>query len=194
MSAGRKFATPVALAAAVIAGVGFVALPAQANILDSFAFTYNEVSPAPGSISGTGGFTATNEGGGVYDLNTIWGTANNVTAPTPVPGISEPILGLSSYAGADNVLYYPGTPQFVDFAGISFATLYENYNIYWNGYTGILESSNNPVGYPNAVTIDFSVSQTPLPAALPLFAGGLGAIGLLQPRKKRKAAPSIATI
>ena len=33
-----------------------------------------------------------------------------------------------------------------------------------------------------------SVSATPLPAALPLFASGLGALGLLGRRKKRKAA------
>ena len=35
---------------------------------------------------------------------------------------------------------------------------------------------------------DVSVSQTPLPAALPLFAGGLGVIGLLARRRKGKAA------
>ena len=33
---------------------------------------------------------------------------------------------------------------------------------------------------------DVSVSNTPLPAALPLFAGGLGVMGLLARRKKRK--------
>ena len=35
---------------------------------------------------------------------------------------------------------------------------------------------------------DVQISQTPLPAALPLFAGGLGVMGLLGWRKKRKAA------
>jgi hypothetical protein len=35
---------------------------------------------------------------------------------------------------------------------------------------------------------DVSVTQTPLPAALPLFAGGLGVMGLLARRRKRKAA------
>ena len=37
---------------------------------------------------------------------------------------------------------------------------------------------------------DVSVNQTPLPAALPLFTGGLGVIGLLARRRKRKNAPS----
>jgi hypothetical protein len=36
------------------------------------------------------------------------------------------------------------------------------------------------------------VSATPLPAALPLFAGGLGVIGLLARRRKRKGAAYIA--
>jgi hypothetical protein len=33
-----------------------------------------------------------------------------------------------------------------------------------------------------------AVSQTPLSAALPLFAGGLGLVGLLAWRKRQKAA------
>ncbi len=36
-------------------------------------------------------------------------------------------------------------------------------------------------------------SETPLPAALPLFAGGLGVIGLIAGRKKRKADVPVAT-
>ena len=36
------------------------------------------------------------------------------------------------------------------------------------------------------------VAATPLPAALPLFAGGLGALGLLGWRGKRKAAALVA--
>jgi hypothetical protein len=47
----------------------------------------------------------------------------------------------------------------------------------------------------NAVfTADFnsSTAATPLPAALPLFAGGLGVIGLFGRRRKRKAADALA--
>ena len=43
--------------------------------------------------------------------------------------------------------------------------------------------TDNSIGLDN---ISFAAA-TPLPAALPLFAGGLGMIGLLARRRKRKA-------
>lgn len=41
---------------------------------------------------------------------------------------------------------------------------------------------------PLAIIDNISVSATPIPAAFPLFATGLGVIGLLNRRRKRKAA------
>jgi hypothetical protein len=38
----------------------------------------------------------------------------------------------------------------------------------------------------NTGSIDFGLSQTPLPAALPLFAGGLGLLGMFSRRRKQK--------
>ncbi len=50
-----------------------------------------------------------------------------------------------------------------------------------------VSNSKNPAG--TIVNIaDVSLTLTPLPAALPLFATGLGALGLLGWRRKRKAA------
>jgi hypothetical protein len=45
-------------------------------------------------------------------------------------------------------------------------------------------------GLPAVLDLDVtsSVANTPLPATLPLFAGGLGAVGFLARRKKQKAA------
>jgi len=54
-------------------------------------------------------------------------------------------------------------------------------------------STSNGVGLPpitsNDVTVTVvpEVTQTPLPAALPLFATGLGGLGLLGWRRKQKA-------
>jgi hypothetical protein len=73
-----------------------------------------------------------------------------------------------------------------------------------NGFAG-LGDSNNPLGSPNLFQSAFApdwmalddpavrivvegVTATPLPAALPLLATGLGALGLLGWRKKRKPA------
>lgn len=56
-------------------------------------------------------------------------------------------------------------------------------------------------GLPNGVTFEISngignslpdVSATPLPATLPLFAGGLGFVGYLAKRRKKNATPALA--
>jgi PEP-CTERM motif len=54
-------------------------------------------------------------------------------------------------------------------------------------------AANIGIGLPGAVTanydnLSFTVSQTPLPASLPLFVSGAGLIGLLALRRKRKLA------
>jgi hypothetical protein len=51
--------------------------------------------------------------------------------------------------------------------------------------------SSNFTAYLSGQT-DLTVAQTPLPAALPLFATGLGVMGLLGWRRKRKSAAAIA--
>ena len=58
-----------------------------------------------------------------------------------------------------------------------------------------LNNGNPDAGYPTAGhwTATFpTITATPLPAALPLFATGLGAMGLFGWRKKRKAAAALA--
>jgi hypothetical protein len=67
------------------------------------------------------------------------------------------------------------------FAGASFASL---------GITpgDYLWSWGNSVNQ----TFSIDIASTPLPAALPLFATGLGLIGLLARRRKRKAAAALA--
>jgi len=191
MQVVRKLTSNVALATAVVAGLAFGSLPAKALTFGVFDFNYSQTSDPANALSGSGSFIAQSLGGGEWQLDTISGSAFNASI---LPS-SEAITNLSSYAAADNILYYPGVPQLVDFAGISFVTAFEDYNIYWNGYYGILESSNNPVGYPNGVTIDFSVNEirsfdaigpTPLPGALALFAGGLGLLGFTGLAKRRK--------
>ena len=52
--------------------------------------------------------------------------------------------------------------------------------------------SNGRGGYSTGDVAAPSVSATPLPAALPLFIGGLGMIGLLSRRRKRNVQSSLA--
>jgi hypothetical protein len=56
-------------------------------------------------------------------------------------------------------------------------------NVFFDGTT--------PTGFAGAWLTSFSPNPTPLPAALPLFATGLGALGLLGWRRKRKACVSL---
>jgi hypothetical protein len=65
---------------------------------------------------------------------------------------------------------------------------------------GFLTANNSPggsggftksAGYDNFL-VDINTAATQLPAALPLFATGLGALGLLGWRRKRKAAAALA--
>ena len=57
-------------------------------------------------------------------------------------------------------------------------------------FVGNLGSSY--IGLDNVVVTETSVAPTPLPAALPLFATGLGAMGLVGWRRKRKNTAAIA--
>jgi hypothetical protein len=165
--------------ATAVIGLALLA-PVPANAV-TFDFSYFSTNTP--NLSGSGEFTASFIGGSEYQLTGITGFGgNNDTA----------ITSLSGYAAADNILFYPTQP-FVDFGGISFNTADGNaWNIYWNGYYGVLDFNTNPIGYPNSVTIDFSVTETPLPAALPLFAGGLAALGLFGRHRKRKVAAMAA--
>jgi len=49
----------------------------------------------------------------------------------------------------------------------------------------------NGTGFADAGSLE--IGQTPIPAALPLFAGGLGILGLVAGRKRRKVATTAAT-
>jgi hypothetical protein len=89
------------------------------------------------------------------------GSAATLLASIQIPFSSGPSLTYTLYSGSDPILA----------AG--------NYII-----STFLAVGN--VTDPN-FQVNFALSQTPLPAALPLFASGLGAIGLLGWRKKRKA-------
>jgi hypothetical protein len=134
----------------------------------------------------SGVWTTTSEGGGSYlvthaPFTTILSTGSSLSPPL--------------VATNDNLLFYPGANPF-DEGGVAAYPTSLGINYTFVDACGALGPGFNgcAVEYPDANAIDgyihpttVSVTPTPLPAALPLFAGGLGALGLFGWRRKRKA-------
>lgn len=110
---------------------------------------------------------------------------------------------------SESVVGHPGQYLQIDLAGsfdLSSLTIYgRSHSDYWDGandysfrdtynvqifdadggllYTGVLDGTQ---AHGSATTVVFDVESTPLPAALPLFVSGLGALGLLGWGRKKK--------
>jgi hypothetical protein len=112
-----------------------------------------------------------------------------LSSPYLITGISQGTLEPVGYfaaqgaPGNDNLLYFPSSSAF-DSQGLTFLDAY-TFNLYCTAVNScfVYGGTFNPATF--TVT---EVTATPLPAALPLFAGGLGALGLLAWRRKRKNA------
>jgi hypothetical protein len=151
----------------------------------------------PVNPTGSGTFTATDDGSGQYTITAITGTFDGGTITSLAP--------LGTFGGNDNLLFYPASAQFDKF-GVSFAVGVNEFNIAF--ITDYSLNNANPLEYvydfqlvspavagEGFIVDTFTASPetvTPLPAALPLFATGLGAFGLLGWRRKRKNVVAIA--
>lgn len=153
----------VVLAAATFASFS----KAQAT---TYGFTFVS-TPDDGFFGTAFGTFDTNSSGLVTSLTGTQTVGESATA------YSMTLLGPGDFASNDN-LFSPTSPYF-DFSGISWVADGVDFNL-GGGY---YEDSAN--GFETDVSI--AISQTPLPAGLPLFAFGLGAIGLFGWRRKREA-------
>src|SRR5580704_6800805 len=157
--------TAGSLAAALVVGGA-----AQAKVWD---FSYSG-----GGETGSGTFI-TGEVGSPYMITGITGTADG-----------SAITGLSSYAGADQLLYIGG-PYYADYSGISFATAAAiDYNLtnYPDGFNNITNSVVNPGGVPCCtVSIDMGVAAVPEPATWAMMLLGFAGLGFAGYRKSREA-------
>jgi hypothetical protein len=146
-----------ALVAAVLVSCGFVG-SARALVFD---FSYSGGSGI-NAVSGSGEFITGNTGS-PYTVTGVTGLANGIA-----------ITGVSSYASADNLLYYPGS-HYVDFSGISFSTSNgDKWGLGWTGSNyGIAEFFKDPNGYCCGVNpLSFTVTQVS-GAPGPIAGGGL---------------------
>jgi hypothetical protein len=167
--------------------IGAIFLAIVVAPLPAGAVTFDWSYSGSGAFGG-GTFDAVDDGFGQFTIGAISGTANNHT-----------ITGLSDYAGADQLLFTtPG--QQLNIFGFSFTVDNGNrYNILYSipfcgggsGYCQIgpgaplSDGSEDPI-----VSISFSASiaETPLPAALPLFAAGAGLLGFVGLQRSRRKA------
>jgi hypothetical protein len=174
----RKLLIGIAFSAgAIFLGIT-AAIPAHAMTFD-FSVTS---TGRPGDIA-SGTFTANQTSLGIYALTGISGIFDGVK-----------ITGLSTYANADNQLFYPTQP-YVDFQGISFQTAgLGAINLFSNSGYFEVKSSVDSVGYYFSGTpISIAVSATPLPASWTMMLLGLGVLGFLGYRRKSKPALGLAS-
>jgi len=130
-------------------------------------------------------------GGGpvwVYDTQsftgpTSFGPGSNFTSANSQLGASA---GIYIAGGFEVVIYVPS--GYVSDSNISDSATWNNTTLVSLGITpGAYMWSWGAGGTDQSFTLDV-VSPTPLPAALPLFASGLGALGLAAWRRRKKAA------
>jgi hypothetical protein len=173
-----RLATSLIASTIALAVVGV----AHADVYD-FSFTGAGVSGSGDFVTGGGASpqTVTSASGTIFDSNVGAGPFT--------------ITGLSTYAGADNLLY--ASQPYVDFGGISVTTNTGgafNFGLGGNGLYGLIlnNSVNNPGGgvdYPTGSTnISWTVTQVPEPATWALMIIGFAGLGAALRRRAVSAA------
>jgi hypothetical protein len=141
-----------------------------------------------GSNVGSGTLDATLQSGNEYLVTSMSGTAEGFA----ITGFFSP----GGFAGNDDLIFSPSSQQ-LDESGISFAISNGDLiNLFAEGPFEYLFFA--PGGGEDETVITFSATPegataTPLPATLPLFAGGLGFVGYLAKRRKQNGKQAIAT-
>lgn len=173
------------IAFAALAIAAFTTFSSAANAL-VFDFTFTQIggSGTPGAVSGSGEFI-TGPTGSPYTITGISGTVFD----SDVFAGAATITGLSPYAAATNVLYFPG-PPFVDFGGISFSTSAGiDFNLYNDGSGPnahwVLSSTNSPNGYPDGqYAVSLQVTAVPEASTWAMMILGFMGVGFIAYRRK----------
>jgi hypothetical protein len=146
---------------------------------------------------GLGTTVANQIASGTFAGPSNWGanpTPNWITLFTGLtlgPGTYYLTLDTTGYGGGwrvDTTANSPALGPGVTPAGSRYGYC-DNVSFPCGGYAPAMTIGTDP---PYVLRVDVEGTQTPIPAALPLFAGGLGVIGLLARRRKRKVAAALA--
>ncbi len=189
---------PVAASADTITQMQTATVPSTAVDVGTFSpdFTFNEFNP--GSNGVPLGSTLTEVDVSLTGPLTL---ASGIAFLDVVFSLSDPIRAAVNNRETFPLSGVANTPvEFGDF-GLSMTTQIPQVIALWigtgtqtdsltnNGGTSATIVGVNNTPLTETVTFDFTTpTATPLPAALPLFATGLGALGLFGWRRKRKAA------
>jgi hypothetical protein len=169
---------PSAVTLAAIVGISFSLASARANTVYDWTLSGASFN---GSGTITLGTEETTSNGGGYLATAMTGTINLV-------GVTSP----TNYFGSDNEVY-PFATTVVDDFGLGVLLADGDMVAIDPGGPYNVQYSVTSSTYQNEdFTLSLPVTTTPLPAALPLFAGGLGLLGMLARRKKRKAEKALA--
>jgi hypothetical protein len=195
------------VAAASVALLGVLApMDAKATTITQFVELTdpNFSATGPGSTS----FSQFDPANGTLNAVTFQYTVNGVTpyvtfvargADSMFYGLYDPSFqtqlakaqfsfGSGGAAGVGMTSLVTSDPNLSQYVGLLSLTLKYNFSRSFSGNWAVVDG--NPSGAPLvAITYDYTaaeISATPLPAALPLFAAGLGVMGLLGWRRKRK--------
>jgi hypothetical protein len=190
--------------------LSFWASVALLGISPANALTYDLVNDSSGTYEVTGfietdgNFGVLNDGDLVnWGLNVSVGTSNTVlNGPS---GSIGAILGNDFTATSSGLFFNFGDPNggLLEFlSGYGFVC-FQNQDacLSSNAYADstllldVFGANTNPDALgpiSESGTVEFAIAETPLPAALPLFAGGLGMLGLFGRRRKQKALNALA--
>ena len=178
--------------------LGVIAFMAGLSTLPAAATTYN-ISESAFSLSVLG--TITTDGDtGVLSAADITSWSLTVSGDgTPITlnnaDFTLTLLGNDLSATATTLSFNFGGPGTLSFYS---PACYPCANVtYITGFfeLGASQSQDNVSFWPVPESGNLVIGTTPLPAALPLFASGLGAMGLLGWRRRRKnTAPTLAAV
>jgi hypothetical protein len=168
----RSIWFPGAVTLAAIVSISFSLTAARASTVYDWT-----LSGATFNGSGTitlGTEETTNNGGGYL--------ATGMTGEINLVGVMSP----TNYYGSDNYVF-PSATTVVDNFGLGVLLANGDMVAIDPGGPYNVQYSVTSSTYQNEdFTLSLPVTTTPLPAALPLFAGGLGALGLFGWRSKRR--------